>query len=309
MSSDFRFLMIGAMYENGGNTTHRFLDGHPELYVYPFESQLGTRLPSGMLAAAFPAKYRWPIFALDAEPEDDYRSIIDEECKVRVRTPHVSKFRHVPFDLSDDRRREIYVAQVRQAGRSRANNVAAFYRATFEAWSDRRSTGQEQVYVGYSPIVTVDAEVVLQDLPQAQFLHVVRNPWSAYADTNTRPVPLSLDDYMLGWTLTQRFALLVKDRYPDRMHVLRFEDLVADSVLSLSAICRALGVDDSDSLARPTWNGEPVQEVKPWGTIREPTPKANRDTADELSGDEKDRVRQAAGLYLQVFGYEDFLAG
>jgi hypothetical protein len=28
-SNDFRFVMIGAMYENGGNTTHRFLDGHP----------------------------------------------------------------------------------------------------------------------------------------------------------------------------------------------------------------------------------------------------------------------------------------
>jgi hypothetical protein len=29
--SDFRLLMISAMYENGGNTTHRFLDGHPQL--------------------------------------------------------------------------------------------------------------------------------------------------------------------------------------------------------------------------------------------------------------------------------------
>ena len=42
--NDFRLLMIGAMYENGGNTTHRLLDGHPQLHVYPFESQLGTRL-------------------------------------------------------------------------------------------------------------------------------------------------------------------------------------------------------------------------------------------------------------------------
>ena len=32
------------MYENGGNTTHRLLDGHPQMFVYPFESQLGTRL-------------------------------------------------------------------------------------------------------------------------------------------------------------------------------------------------------------------------------------------------------------------------
>ena len=44
MSAEFRLVMIGAMYENGGNTTHRFLDGHPELFVYPFESQVGTTL-------------------------------------------------------------------------------------------------------------------------------------------------------------------------------------------------------------------------------------------------------------------------
>ena len=39
MGSEFRLLMLGAMYENGGNTTHRFLDGHPQMFVYPFESQ------------------------------------------------------------------------------------------------------------------------------------------------------------------------------------------------------------------------------------------------------------------------------
>ena len=98
------------MYENGGNTTHRFLDGHPELFVYPFESQIGTRLVNDQLSAMFPVKYRWPVFALDATPAEDYHAIIDEEGKVRARTPHVSKFRHMPFDFSDDERRERYVA-------------------------------------------------------------------------------------------------------------------------------------------------------------------------------------------------------
>src|ERR1700759_4994157 len=93
---NFRLIMISAMYENGGNTTHRFLDGHPELYVYPFESQLGTRYVNDHLSAMFPVKYRWPVFALDASPEQDYRAIIDEEGKVRARTPFVSKFREYP---------------------------------------------------------------------------------------------------------------------------------------------------------------------------------------------------------------------
>ncbi|HZL55511.1 MAG TPA: hypothetical protein VFC21_00420, partial [Bryobacteraceae bacterium] len=94
---DFRLLMIGAMYENGGNTTHRFLDGHPQMYVYPFESQLGTKYVNDMLSSMFPLKYRWPVFQLDASPLQDYKAMIDEEGKVRSRTAHVSKFRHMPF--------------------------------------------------------------------------------------------------------------------------------------------------------------------------------------------------------------------
>ncbi|MGH9337141.1 MAG: sulfotransferase, partial [Vicinamibacteria bacterium] len=206
MNDGFRLLMLSAMYENGGNTTHRFLDGHPQMFVYPFESQLGTRL-SGIagdaLASVFPLKYRWPVFDLEASPEADYHSIIDEECKIRARTPQVSKFRDTAFDFSDDERRRIYVETVARAGRSRAGNVEAFFRATFHAWKDYRRTGRESIHVGYSPIVVVDSEKILADLPDAHVLHVVRNPWSAYADTKKRPVPLPLASYLLGWTLNQ----------------------------------------------------------------------------------------------------------
>ena len=132
MSGDaFRLLMIGAMYENGGNTTHRLLDGHPELFVYPFESQLGTRLVSDALSSTFPLKYRWPVFDLDATPVADYEAIIDEECKVRAKTPHVSKFRHVPFEFSDQTRRQIYQDRIATTGRSRMRQGSPFASAVF----------------------------------------------------------------------------------------------------------------------------------------------------------------------------------
>lgn len=307
MSDEFRLLMLGAMYENGGNTTHRFLDGHPQLYVYPFESQIGTRLVMDALSSTFPVKYRWPVFALDATPEQDYRAIIDEECKVRARTPHVSKFRHVAFELSDDERRDLYVRHVGRTGRSRAHNVAAFFRATFEAWRDYRRTGREAVYVGYSPIITVDAARILGDLPGAHVLHVVRNPWSAYADTKKRPVPLSLDDYMLGWTLCQYYALLSRARYPDRVHVVRAEDVMADPAKTLGAVCERVGLEPADSLRTPSWNGQALEEVYPWGTIRRATPEANRATAAELTESERGEVRARAWQYLEAFDYKSFV--
>jgi hypothetical protein len=277
------------------------------MFVYPFESQLGTRLVSDPLSSLFPAKYRWPVFALEAAPEDDYRAIIDEECKVRARTPLVSKFRHVAFELDDDERRRIYVERIARSGRSRAQNVEAFFRSTFEAWKDYRRTGKEVFHVGYSPILVVDAERILEEIPDSHVLHVVRNPWSAYADTRKRPVPLSLASYLLGWTVNQYYALLLRERCPDRFHLLRFEDLVEDRMRSLGAICEKLGVEPAESLATPSFNGRALEEVYPWGTIRRATSEVNRETALELGMEEREEVRRRGRPYLEILGYEGFV--
>jgi hypothetical protein len=295
------------MYENGGNVTHRHLDGHPQMFVYPFESQLGTRLVVDPLTSMFPVKYRWPVFALHATADEDYEAIIDEELKVRVKTPKVSKFRHMPMELSDGDRKTAYIRHIRDMGRSRANNMASFFRATFDAWKDAQRTGDESVYVGYSPIVIVDAEKILNDFPQAQMLHVVRNPWSAYADTKKRPVPLSLSSYMQGWTINQYYALLFQKKFPGRVHIVRLENVVADPLKTLGPICESFGIEKATSLNGPTWNGTPLEEVYPWGTIRSATPDANRATAHELSAREQDEIRARTWQYLDVYDYQSFI--
>lgn len=307
MPNDFRLLMLGAMYENGGNTTHRFLDGHPQMFVYPFESQIGTHMVQDSLSSTFPVKYRWPVFNLDATPYQDYKAIIDEEGKIRSRTPNVSKFRHKPFDMNDDERCDIYQEYIARTGRSRPNNVAAFFQATFDAWKDYKKTGEQSVYVGYSPILVVDADKILTEMPQAHFLHVVRNPWSAYADTKKRPVPMALQNYMLGWTLNQYHALLFKEKFPDRLHIVRAEDVMANPQQTLGAVCEKMGLEAANSLKTPTWNAEPLEEIFPWGTIRKASPTANKATAEELSKAEQDEIRARTWQYLDTFDYKSFL--
>ena len=104
-------------------------------------------------------------------------------------------------------------------------------------------------------------------------LHVVRNPWSAYADTKKRPVPLSLENYMLGWTLTQYYALLFRDKFPNRVHIVRAEDVMGSSSEALGTVCEKLGCYFSESLKTASFNGIELGEVYPWGTIRQATPK------------------------------------
>src|SRR6185295_16057521 len=125
-----KFIMISAMYENGGNTTQRFLDGHPELFSYPFESQPGSKYVLDHLTSMFPVKYRWPVFPLDGTVAGDYETIIDEECKVRIKTPQSSKFRDYPMQLDDRERKRIFVGLMEGKPRTRANLVEAFYRSS-----------------------------------------------------------------------------------------------------------------------------------------------------------------------------------
>jgi hypothetical protein len=306
MVRHFQLLMISAMYENGGNTTHRLLDGHPQLFTYPFESQIGTSLVRDALQTMFPVKYRWPVFDLEGTASSDYEAIIDEEAKVRSKTPTVSKFRESPFDLSDAGRKEHFLRHLSSGPRTRGRIVEAFFRSTFDSWKDLNRSGRESMVAGYSPIIVVDADKIVADLPGSHVLHVVRNPWSAYADTKKRAVPLSLEHYVLGWVLCQHHARLFQARFPGRVHVLRFEDIIRDPVKTLGTFLQSIGLESSPTLARPSWNGTPLTTVHPWGTIRIPTSEANQATARELSGGEREEVRLRAGPFLEAFGYEDF---
>ena len=295
--------MISAMYENGGNTTQRLLDGHPELIAYPFESQLGSKYVQDYLSSLYPLKYRWPVFPLHQDVAQDYETIIDEECKVRIKTPQSSKFRDTPIALKDSDRKDLFLQLMRGKQRTRANLVEAFFRASAEAWKDRKRSDRETVFVGYSPIVGVDADKIVADFPEAHVLNVVRNPWSAYADTKKRAVPLSLAHYMTGWLIHQHSALTFAARFPDRVHIVRYEDIVDDPVKQLSEVLDKIGVARSDTVAKPSWNGKELKEVYPWGTIRSATAAANKATADELSVGERDEIRTRAEPLLSTLGY------
>jgi hypothetical protein len=181
MSDGFRLIMISAMYENGGNTTQRLLDGHPELFAYPFESQVGTKYVLDHFSSLFPLKYRWPVFPLSGDPASDYETIIDEECKVRIKTPRSSKFRDYPIQMSDRDRKEVFLRLMEDRERSRAGLIEAFFRSSAEAWRDYARSGDEQTYVGYSPIVVVDADKIVAALPGGIVLPGAPTRGSAFA--------------------------------------------------------------------------------------------------------------------------------
>jgi hypothetical protein len=255
----------------------------------------------------FPLKYRWPNIPADMSAEQIFYSIIDEEAKVRARTPYVSKFRNAEFDFDDEERKAIFVEILQKLGKiNRANVMQAFFRATFIAWKNLNKTGNEKVYVGYSPIIVVDGEKIINDYNGYGYvLHVMRNPFSCYAETKKRPVPLSLDHYINAWVNNQYYAEYLSKKYPDNFFFVKYEDIVADSKKTLGAVVEKMGLKTNDSLKNPSWNSEPLKQVYPWGTVKIPTPEVNIETAKELSKEEINEIKLRTELYLEHFDYTD----
>lgn len=303
-ASRFNLIMISAMYENGGNTTHRMLDGHPELFVYPFESQLGTVLSTHFIQSLVPFRYCWPEFPLHGDAAADYELFYDEEFKTRARVPSRSKFKDADMDVDEQERKKIFVQMMQGKPRTRANLVEAFFVSTFQSWHNYNKSGKEIAYVGYSPVLGVDAEKIFADMPHGHILHVIRNPYSGYADTKKRPFPLSLKKYVWTWNIMQHMALTYAQTYPHNFHVIRFEDLIADPNAVMSSLSSKLGISFSPTMLYPSWNGVKLEQVYPWGTIRIPTPEANKATMDELSAQEKAEIRSTSILMLRQLGYD-----
>ena len=309
--SDFRLLMIGAMYENGGNTTHRFLDGHPQLHVYPFESQIGTRHVNDALTSMFPVKYRWPEFLLDATPEQDYQAIIDEEGKVRSRTPHVSKFRHEPFDMDDDERGEHLLPDRR---RDRPLARATTWRRSSARRTRRGRTssasGEEQVYVGYSPIITVDAGASSPTCPRRTSCTSCATRGRRTPTRRSARSRWTLAGYIMRWNLNQHYALLERERFPGRVHIVRTEDVMADSAATLGALLEgARPAQRRDARRRRAGTAARSTRSIRGARSARPRPEANLATAEPSSTTRSaTRSRLRTWQYLDVFGYRDFLA-
>src|SRR5205814_10015731 len=103
--------------------------------------------------------------------------------------------------------------------------------------------------------------------------------------------------------LIRHFALLYRQLYPGHVHVVRIEDVMADPGGTRGPVCEALGLERAETLRGPSWNGAPLDEVYPWGTIRKADPAANRATALELTDAERSEVRARAWPYLDTFDY------
>jgi hypothetical protein len=298
--------MISAGFEHGGNVTHRHLDGHPDLLVYPFESQLGNRYFNDFLSSVERVQYRYPEFAEGLSADELYEQFIDEEMKTYLRKRNGSKFRDADLQLDEKDRIQAFKSYLGEGPYTRRQAVEAFFRATFDAWRNYYATvAQDKVYVGYSPAIGIDAERMVKDFPDIRIMHIVRNPFSAYRDTKRRPFPQDINRYLITWNIYHSTVEMYSKLYPENVRIFRYEDMVEDKKAYMERVAEYIGVPYSDTMLYPSWNGIEIKEnIAPWGTVLRSTKEYNRDIIEELSDAEKKHIACATKALSVHFEYD-----
>lgn len=303
----FNLIMLSAFHEQGGNTLLRFLDGHPNLFCYPFESQISTPLSSNILAGTnhwVPQRYAYPEFTSEQTPEQVYHSLWDEELKTLLRTPFKSKFKDCGLVMDEKERIASFVEICKSLGSKniRAHYIEAFFRSTFKTWKNYSRTGKEIYYVGYSPPINLDADKFFADFPDGHMVHIIRNPFSGYADTLKRPFPFSIAKYCQIWNVVQLHAKTYESKY-ENFHIIYAEELFENPKLVMRDLCRNLDITESEKILYPSFNGQPMKEIFPWGTIKSANTFENIKTAEQLSEKQFDFIHTECQFMLNAMKY------
>jgi len=307
MSAGFPLVLVSAWNDSGGGFVHRLFDGHPECFVWPFELQLGTGEVDDELADWFRAKYRWPRWPadLDAAPADAlFDRFLDDEVKGRLRDPATSKFRDFALDLGLDDWRARFRALVADAPRTPERVVAAYVRALFAAWRDRRASGRERLHVGHCPTIVVDVDRVLVECPGARIMHVVRRPTSGFADFRRRVPEMELASYCLKWSLVNALGFAFAAKYPARVTTVRLDRLIGDREAEMRRLATWLGLAWDPGLLAPSWNGRPLARLGPFGGVPVVSAQHERAAAACLSSAERAAIQEGTAAVRALCGVE-----
>jgi hypothetical protein len=300
----FPLLLISAWNDSGGAFLHRLFDGHPECFVYPFELQLGTSSLRDGYADWFHAKYRWPALPTDLDvldSDDLFGRFIDDEVKSYLRARSASKFRDFELDLSLPQWQAEFRKLLPVTGRSHDATVGAYVGSLFRAWRNRRRSGREHLHVGHCPIVIIDADRILTDCPEARVIHVVRQPTSGFADFVRRVPGMDIGTYCRKWAVVNLVGFHFAQKYPERVMTVRFDRLLGDRARTMPMICAWVGLEYDHTLEAPTWNGEPLGRLSPFGGVPRATIEHEQECERSLSHEERDFLEAETRTVMRLY--------
>jgi hypothetical protein len=253
-------VLISQAQRSGGTLLSQLLDGHPAIAAHPHELKIG-----------YPTTEDWP----DADPrlgaEGSFKRLFEARNIALLREGYTKgdkdPERH-PFFLVPAVHYRLFRQLFHSAPPASSREVLDHYFASyFKAWLNYRGPEGAKRWISvFAPrLAHREASVArfFADYPDGRLIQIVRDPmtWlpSARAHGKKGVATLPIETLLETWRASGEAILRNRERYGDRVVVMRFEDLIGRTAGTMRALARELEIDYLAILAEPTFNGTPMR--------------------------------------------------
>jgi hypothetical protein len=143
----------------------------------------------------------------------------------------------------------------------------AYFTSYFNAWINMQGDIEGTKFVtGFTPRLTPRSENFdrfWEAYPDGYLISVVRSPLTWFPSFVRQKAGNSLFDNKAEiaayWNKSVEGTLREKERKPERVLVISFDDLITNTEATMRLVSQRIGFSYQDTLTNPTFNGKPIE--------------------------------------------------
>jgi len=250
--------LISQIQRSGGSLLNQLFDGHPEIHAHPHELMIG-----------YPKKHVWPRIDLNDRPKRWFGILFEDIVIEQIREGYKKGKKHnkiFPFVFLPSLQRKIFLQYIDSMQSISLRDVFdAYMTSYFGAWlSNQNYNGQKKFVTAFTPrlaMIKENMEFFFEVYPDGRLISLVRDPKNWFPSAR-RHWPKRYGDVRWAvsqWNESVQSMLWNKERYGDRVCIIKFEDLVGKTESVMRHLAEFLEIRFDDILLIPTFNKYPIK--------------------------------------------------
>jgi hypothetical protein len=250
--------LISQVQRSGGSLLSQLFDGHPELHAHPHELKIG-----------YPKKYMWPKIDLNDHPQRWLEMLFEDKVIEHSKGGYKKERKQdevFPFIFMPSVQRKVFLRYLSSVDSITWRDVFdAYMTSYFGAWINNQNRyGQKKYVTAFTPrlaMIEDNMESFFEVYPDGRLLSIVRDPknWYPSAARHRSNVYGDIRKSIDLWKTSTKEALRNKEKYGERVCIVRFEDLVSKTESVMSYMADFLGINFDNILVVPTFNKCPIR--------------------------------------------------
>ena len=250
--------LISQVQRSGGSLLSQLFDGHPELHAHPHELKIG-----------YPKKYMWPKIDLKEHPQRWLEMLFEDKVIEHSKGGYKKERKQdevFPFIFMPSVQRKVFLRYLSSVDSITWRDVFdAYMTSYFGAWINNQNRyGQKKYVTAFTPrlaMIEDNMESFFEVYPDGRLLSIVRDPknWYPSAARHRSNVYGDIRKSIDLWKTSTKAALRNKEKYGERVCIVRFEDLVSKTESVMSYMADFLGINFDNILLVPTFNKCPIR--------------------------------------------------